>query len=74
VVSRPAITVLDLIAARETAASAALEELHEQQAKLAAEVAAIESKPAGQPAHPDRDPTWPIRPHPGTDLASRTSL
>ncbi|MEU4245722.1 hypothetical protein [Actinoplanes sp. NPDC026619] len=38
------ITVLDLIAARETAASAALDKLHEQQAKLAAEVAAIESE------------------------------
>jgi alpha-ketoglutarate-dependent taurine dioxygenase len=35
-------TVLDLIAARETAASAALDELREQQAKLTAEVAAIE--------------------------------
>jgi hypothetical protein len=37
-------TVLDLIAAREAAASAALKDLHEQQAKLAAEVAAIESE------------------------------
>lgn len=36
------ITVLDLIAARETAASAAREELREQMSKLAAEVAAIE--------------------------------
>jgi hypothetical protein len=35
-------TVLDLIAAREAAASAALDELREQQAKLAAEVAGIE--------------------------------
>ncbi len=35
------ITVLDLITARETAAAAALEALHQQQAKLAAEVAAI---------------------------------
>jgi hypothetical protein len=38
------ITVLDLITDRETAAAAALEELHEQQAKLAGEVAAIESE------------------------------
>jgi hypothetical protein len=37
-------TVLDLIAAREAAASAARDELREQQAKLAAEVAAIESE------------------------------
>jgi len=35
-------TILDLIAARETAASAALDELRGQQAKLAAEVAGIE--------------------------------
>jgi hypothetical protein len=35
-------TVLDLIAAREAAASAARDDLREQQAKLAAEVAAIE--------------------------------
>jgi hypothetical protein len=35
-------TVLDLIAAPEAAASAALDELREQQARLAAEVAAIE--------------------------------
>jgi hypothetical protein len=35
-------TVLDLIAARQAAASAALNELREQQAKLAAEVAGIE--------------------------------
>lgn len=37
-------TVLDLIAAREAAASAALDELREQQAQLAAEVAGIESE------------------------------
>ncbi|MCA2216253.1 hypothetical protein [Jidongwangia harbinensis] len=35
-------TILDLIAAREAAASAALDDLREQQAKLAAEVAGIE--------------------------------
>ena len=35
-------TLLDLIAAREAAASAARDDLREQQAKLAAEVAAIE--------------------------------
>jgi hypothetical protein len=35
-------TVLDLIAAREAATSATLDELREQQAKLAAEVAGIE--------------------------------
>ncbi|GIF00914.1 hypothetical protein [Paractinoplanes rishiriensis] len=35
-------TILDLIAAREAAASTARDELREQQAKLAAEVAAIE--------------------------------
>ena len=39
-------TVLDLIAAREAAESAALDELREQQAKLAAEVPGIESEPA----------------------------
>jgi hypothetical protein len=38
------ITVLDLIGAREAAACAARDELREQQAKLAAEVAAIESE------------------------------
>ncbi|GIF02291.1 hypothetical protein [Paractinoplanes rishiriensis] len=36
-------TVLDLIAAREAAASAARDELLQQQAKLAAEVAAIDA-------------------------------
>jgi hypothetical protein len=35
-------TTLDLIAAREAAASAARDELRDQQAKLAAEVAAID--------------------------------
>ena len=35
-------TILDLIAARETAASAARDELREQQARLAAEMVAIE--------------------------------
>jgi hypothetical protein len=35
-------TILDLIAAREAAASAARDELRDQQAKLAAEVAAID--------------------------------
>ncbi len=35
-------TVLDLIAARQAAAQAALNQLREQQAKLAAEVAGIE--------------------------------
>ncbi|MEU1802729.1 hypothetical protein [Streptomyces sp. NPDC019937] len=39
-------TVLDLIAAREAAAAAALGELREQQAKLAAEAAAIECEVA----------------------------
>jgi hypothetical protein len=38
------ITILDLIAAREAAARAARDDLREQQAKLAAEVAAIESE------------------------------
>ncbi|GLZ01024.1 hypothetical protein [Actinoplanes sp. NBRC 103695] len=37
-------TVLDLIAAREAASSAARDELLQQQAKLAAEVAAIEAE------------------------------
>ena len=37
-------TVLDLIAAREAAASAARDELREQMARLAAEVAAIDSE------------------------------
>ncbi|MEU4245769.1 hypothetical protein [Actinoplanes sp. NPDC026619] len=37
-------TVLDLIAAREAAASAARDELLQQQAKLAAEVAAIDAE------------------------------
>ena len=37
-------TILDLITARETAATATLDELREQQAKLAAEVAGIESE------------------------------
>ena len=37
-------TVLDLIAAREAAASAARDQLREQQAKLAAEVAAIDAE------------------------------
>jgi len=37
-------TILDLIAARETAASAARDELREQMTKLAAEAAAIESE------------------------------
>lgn len=35
-------TVLDLIAARQAAAQAALNEIRDQQAKLAAEVAGIE--------------------------------
>ena len=39
-----ATTVLDPIAARETAASAALDELRQQQAKLTAEMAGIESE------------------------------
>jgi hypothetical protein len=38
------ITVLDLIAARETAASAVRDELHQQMTKLAAQMAAIESE------------------------------
>jgi hypothetical protein len=38
------ITVLDLIAAREAAASAAHDQLREQMTKLAAEMAAIESE------------------------------
>jgi len=37
-------TVLDLIAAREAAASAALDQLRQQQARLAVEVAATESE------------------------------
>ncbi|GLZ01762.1 hypothetical protein [Actinoplanes sp. NBRC 103695] len=37
-------TVLDLIAGREAAASAARDQLREQQAKLAAEVAAIDAE------------------------------
>lgn len=37
-------TVLDLIAAREAAASAVLDELRQQQARLAVEVAAAESE------------------------------
>jgi hypothetical protein len=37
-------TVLDLIAAREAAASAARDDLRQQQAKLAAEVAAIDAE------------------------------
>ena len=37
-------TILDLIAAREATASAAIEQLHEQMTKLAAEVAAIEAE------------------------------
>ena len=37
-------TVLDLIAAREAAAAAARDQLREQQAKLAAEVAAIDAE------------------------------
>jgi hypothetical protein len=37
-------TILDLIAARETAASAARDELREQMNKLAGEAAAIESE------------------------------
>jgi hypothetical protein len=67
-------TILDLIAAREAAASAARDQLREQQAKLAAEVAAIDCELADGPAPLVSHARLPHRPPIGAERRPEHTL